>query len=71
MKNLNSLYPGWKIRISYDRSMDISMICELECVKNENSITNYNLYKIEEKIMQKFGLKRKKFFLNLKHILLI
>lgn len=36
MKDLKNLYPGWFIRINYDRTIDKSIICELECTKNEN-----------------------------------
>jgi hypothetical protein len=36
MKDLDKLYPGWLLRITYDRSIDKSIICELECAKTEN-----------------------------------
>jgi hypothetical protein len=35
---INEKYPEWIIRIYYDHSINQSIICELECQKNPNSI---------------------------------
>ena len=35
IKIINKLYPNWLIRVYYDSSINKSIICELECYKNE------------------------------------
>jgi hypothetical protein len=35
-KNLTKLYPGWIIRVLHDDSIDKSIICEIECAKDDN-----------------------------------
>ena len=35
IKIINKLYPNWLIRVYYDSSINKSIICELECFKNE------------------------------------
>ena len=35
------LYPDWIIRINYDDSIDKSIICEIECLKQKNEPYNY------------------------------
>ena len=34
-KQIKELYPGWLMRIHYDESIDKSIICEIECEKND------------------------------------
>lgn len=35
VKQMSIFYPGWIMRIYYDESIDKSIICEIECQKNE------------------------------------
>lgn len=35
-KNLHSLYPGWLMRVSHDDTIDKSVICDVECAKDDN-----------------------------------
>jgi hypothetical protein len=40
IKIIHKLYPNWLIRIYYDSTIDESVICDLECYKNEDD-NNY------------------------------
>lgn len=35
---MTKVYPEWRIRVYYDDSIDKSIICQIECQKNENGI---------------------------------
>lgn len=35
-KQVEKFYPGWIIRVYYDQSIDKSIICQVECEKDEN-----------------------------------
>ena len=37
-KQLKTLYPGWIMRVYYDNSIDKSIICEIECQKDDNGV---------------------------------
>lgn len=36
-KKAKDLYPGWMLRIYYDRSVGKEVKCDIECLKNEKS----------------------------------
>jgi len=37
-KQLKILYPNWTMRVYYDKTIDKSIICEIECQKDDNGI---------------------------------
>jgi hypothetical protein len=38
-----NMYPGWVMRVHHDDTVDKSIICELECLKNENGVYADNI----------------------------
>ena len=48
-RQLKALYPGWLIRVYYDNSIDPSIICDIECVKDNlnNLIDNTDFCHVE------------------------
>jgi hypothetical protein len=44
VKIAKKLYPGWIVRIHYDSSIDESIICEIECLKHLNEVTQKEEY---------------------------
>jgi hypothetical protein len=44
VKIVKKYYPGWIVRIHYDSSIDESIICEIECLKHLNEVTQIEEY---------------------------